>query len=706
MLKLNPATGLMEDDYAPEPAGGLVAQQDQAAATSPTFVDSGSPPSEEGVSAFGAPLAAPGADDVMPPTPEEPTPDIADLPPPAGMPVVQIPDQPITLADASQTSAPDIGEPPGLPGAAEPPQLSDVTLGAPPPKPGMLVPPLAPPGGAPGPGPDVTKPGEIDKPQTIADQRVAAVHEEAEIKAKVAKAEAERAQADLDQKVEAKQEEDQIIGRSEQRIAERRAARDAEYAKYKDMSVQDAWGDNGTAKRVLAGIAMILGGRLGAAVVIGAAQGLEEKKRTELALQEKVMAQAGRSLEEIKDQTAEDMAAFKNRQAAAFGVTAARLEQEKRAQGIPENKIAEDKEIIAIKAAEQKANLDRKKLEIDAENDRLKMDLVKEQTRMTKEHADLYARTKGKGAKGSGGGGGGKGGVADRAQAVADAIRDGAMNEDGTRRELSYGEKIAVAKQNGIPLNGKSSETTLDTINKTTAFDVSQSRKGTAAEDKKQKAKTERETNVIKDPWTGAEIGPAPSTRGLTVARKDQAQGVQLVDTLKEYRDHLAKYGDHIGLFGKDGLSRQDILTERSRLWADAAGNRRVWSNLPSSEAGLDLEKAQMGGTGKLWDIQPTSVHTIDSMINEVQRVTNQRSNILAGKPANWKPTAKGPPAGDEPAAPAGEPKTPSTGANAQKAKDIQSGFPVDQIQKARAAAAGGNPKAEKWLTDRGLSVQ
>lgn len=443
---INPATGQDEDVYGREAPGALVAQQDEAAATAPTFIDAGSPTGGPG----GAPSPAPnlppalGPDEILPVTP-----DAAALPPgepaaPAlGSVDLGVGDQsPVSADDNSLRPIPpvDVGPAPGAPDLSGIDQPLQLTMGGPPKAAGTMVPPLTPPEGA-APA-TAAAPVGPDQPKTLADERIETAKKEAEVKAELARIEAKRAQADLEQKVAAKDQEDKIIAKAEQRVAEGRARREAEYTKYKDMSVQDAWGDNGTTKRVLAGIAMILGGRLGAAVVIGAAQGLEEKKKTELALQEKAMANAGKSLDEIKDETAEEMANFKTRQAASFGVTAARLEQEKRAQGIPEAQIAGDQEIQKIKAEEQKAKVAANKLAIDTEKERLQMELAKSQTKLNE------ARTAKLGAHKGGGGGGSTGAL----QQISDYIK---KNPDDQPGQYALADKLGFHGQKGANLVDK-----------------------------------------------------------------------------------------------------------------------------------------------------------------------------------------------------------------------------------------------------------
>jgi hypothetical protein len=194
------------------------------------------------------------------------------------------------------------------------------------------------------------------------------------------------------------------------------------------------------------------------------------------------------------------------------------------------------------------------------------------------------------------------------------------------------------------------------------------------AENAKTAADAEKkDSNNIKDPWTGESIGPSPSPRGLTVARKDQANGVQLTDLLDEYAAHVKKYGSNL-----TGLDRE-ALAERNRLWAGVAAQKRVWSALPASESGLELEKAQVGGTGKLWDLQPQSLKSIENMKEEVKRVTKQRANILAGKPANYVPEKKAKAASPAPSVP-----------------------PDDVVARARVRAANGEQKAIDWLAAHG----
>ncbi len=145
-------------------------------------------------------------------------------------------------------------------------------------------------------------------------------------------------------------------------------------------------------------------------------------------------------------------------------------------------------------------------------------------------------------------------------------------------------------------------------------------------------AKDKKDANVIKDPWTGVEIGTPPGQGGrmLPKFREAQSAGVQLVDNLKAYKKFLQEKGT-------SNWKPEDVAMAEN-LWASGVAQKRVWSQLPASESGIELEKAQFGGKPVAWDIKPTSLAVIDRMIHEVTDVTRQRANIMAGKPANWKP--------------------------------------------------------------------
>ncbi len=144
-----------------------------------------------------------------------------------------------------------------------------------------------------------------------------------------------------------------------------------------------------------------------------------------------------------------------------------------------------------------------------------------------------------------------------------------------------------------------------------------------AANDKKSAA-------MIKDPWTGQDVGQAPAPRMLPKFRDAQSAGVQLVDNLKAYKKFLQEKGT-------SNWKPEDVAMAEN-LWASGVAQKRVWSQLPASESGIELEKAQFGGKPVAWDVKPTSLAVIDRMIHEVTDVTRQRANIMAGKPANFKP--------------------------------------------------------------------
>jgi hypothetical protein len=494
---MDPNTGLWVDDDAPEPAsGGLAEQQQQAAEDAPPPPDYSTPPQDEPGDEPATP--EPGA---LPPLPDEPAED------PAQIPVggTTTPDDDIEAAIGGEgppldlTPAPEASNlPPAGPDDAIPPDAT-------------LVP------GAPKPIVPATTQDELTQ-QKIDERQGKSVEDQGALEAK-----SQNAKEVLQLRQEAQKQRAEIIKKGEEDFAAARAKQNAEYEKYHQMGERDAWGDHSTAKKILAGIAIILGGRRAAALVIGAAQGFEEKKKEELALQKVAMEKAGHDVTDIEAHQKEQLANLSMQTAAGLDSTAARLDAELASRGVPADQRAANKDILAIK----QAAFDKKRqAEIDAHkwaSQQIKDDLAKNKAdseiKLNEAHAKLYDRMPVK--KGGGGSGGGRDRSEDAAE-LAKRIRLGAEDGNGNRRELTPDEKMSAARELHIPINGKPSETTLDSVNKMSAFDANQARKTGGGEDK--------DVNKRMDVYEKQAVGNAKSPGPVRVLSQVEAMRKGLED--------------------------------------------------------------------------------------------------------------------------------------------------------------------------------
>jgi hypothetical protein len=453
--------------------------------------------------------AIPGIDDT--PGSQPAPPDLGPLPPPVGSP-----DQ---LAGASPLQ---LGEPnlpsPTAAGAEKPLSLQMPDLAAP-----MVAPPanLATPGEGPGvPTPDVTAeaptpgaatPGAPEASTTpsatppapgpvgpivpagdakgLTEQQIAERQKQQVLEEKDAKIKQDHLNDIANIREKAKTDADAIVQRHEAELQSAWQKQKEDQDKYRAMGEKDAWGDNATRNKILAGIAILLGGRKAAYFMIGAANGLEEKKKTELALQAKVMEQNGKTFDQIREHQALEMADFNTRKAAGLDAAVARAEAEMQAQGIPLTQINANQDILKLKAEGLKAEEKAKDLLLKEQEQKAKDELARRKTES--EIALNEARTAhmGKGGrvgKGGGGAGSASGGTAgltpdeisakmSPAEALAKRIQDGVVDPDtGTRRELTQPEKIHAANELRIPVTGTPSETTLKTINEGSVFNANQ----------------------------------------------------------------------------------------------------------------------------------------------------------------------------------------------------------------------------------------
>jgi hypothetical protein len=393
----------------------------------------------------------------------------------------------------------------------------------------------------------------------------------------------------------------EIIKKGEDAYATAKAKQNAEYDKYRAMGERDSWGDHATAKKVIAGLAMILGGRRAAAIIIGAAEGFEAKKKEQLELQKVNMEKAGHDAQEIEQKNKEGLASLSQQTAAGLDSAAARLDAELAARGVGAPQRAANADILALK----QAAFDKKRqAEIQDHKwaeDKLKDDLAKNKSQadidLAKARSRYYDRMPVvKPAKTAGGGGGA--GVADP-EGLAKAIRLGTVGDDGQRRELTLDEKIAAAKTFHIPINAKSSQTSLDSINKTAAFDANQAVKQAKARQSALKVDLNDPTTVRDD--TGKIIGHAPTAK----------QAMQFITRDADYsrgEDTLVGLLEDIKRTGNRALSPEEAK-QRLTKYASAVIGVATVSPLGKTNESQKLEANSIGASGS-WDPE----HPVESV--------------------------------------------------------------------------------------------
>lgn len=475
---MDPATGKMIDnDPQPDPnAGGMAGQQQEAAAMSPLPI----PP---------------------PPAPE--------APPAPAMPDLKLPD----------VSLPAPGQPPVGAGLT-PPVLPPINQPGVPQLGADLVPaPIAAgPDGTLAPSAEPPKPIEpADTPEGVTEQEIAERKAKGEEDAQAAKVKAVAAKAILDQKIAAEKGRQDIIKQGEDALASKRVREDAEYEKYRAMGEKDSWGDNGTAKRMLAGIAILLGGRPAAAFVIGAANGFEENKKAGIAQQAEAMKKAGKDVDEVRADMQTKLGNLAQQTAAGLDATAARMDAELAARGVPAEQRATNKDILEIKAKalekRQSAAIALHKQEESDLKEKLMNNKIMADTDLAKARTDKLNRVPvGKGAGG--------GGSTDAATSLAKAIETGAQDADGKRRPLTQSEVYAAAKDLGIPPTAKAGRTSVETVMKGSVFNANEARK-----DAKAGLMDERQTSKEANDWA--------KQNGLAAVTKKQDELSAVMDELK-----------------------------------------------------------------------------------------------------------------------------------------------------------------------------
>ena len=437
MGHMDPATGRYVEDDEQDPATGMVGQQEQAAAAAP---DIEIPPVPGPSATVGDPAiigpdaaAAPGVD--LPPDNAPELPGVAQV----GEPAV------IAANDAAEpgvdlgSNAPVTAEAPPAPATAEPAPAQSY--------------------------------GE--KVDEIAAQKEKERAEQGKIEAEKAKVEAAHAAKVADAKAEYERQRAVAVREGESALSAARARTAAEYDRYRAMGEKDVWGDSPTASKVLAGLAILLGGRPAASFVTGAVNGLYEKKKDDLAKQLEVAKRSGTDEVEAQGDYNRKLADLDAQKAAGLDSFAARAEAEMSAKGVPMAQIKTNQDINAIRqaAADAKRKADRD-AHADAEQaikDKLANAKSEAEGRLTDARVKYLEAQAGKAdrwhMKGSGGGGGGgKGGINDRAAQLAGIIQEGADDGAGGKRPLTPKEKMDAAIGLGIPITGKPSEISLKSV--------------------------------------------------------------------------------------------------------------------------------------------------------------------------------------------------------------------------------------------------
>jgi hypothetical protein len=282
-----------------------------------------------------------------------------------------------------------------------------------------------------------------------------------------------------------------IINQGQSDLATARQQQKDDYDKYREMGEKSVWGDNPTRNMVLAGIAAIVGARLGlgyklaGAIVITAVNRLEEEKKIAIAQQGKLLEQDGKNVEQVQAIADKKLANWQVQKAAGLDATVARAEAEMAAKGIPQAQIDANKDIILLKQAAEDA---KEKADIQAHKvneDKIKDELAARKAKAEIDLAEANARKADRWPNKKAGGGGGAGGpsmddaVIKWKKIVQDGVAD-PTTESG-RRPLTPAEKDQAAKDLHIPLMGKPNTINAAALDKEVAFDASQKRQESRA---------------------------------------------------------------------------------------------------------------------------------------------------------------------------------------------------------------------------------
>jgi hypothetical protein len=283
-----------------------------------------------------------------------------------------------------------------------------------------------------------------------------------------------------------------IINQGQSDLATARQQQKDDYDKYREMGEKSVWGDNPTRNMVLAGIAAIVGARLGlgyklaGAIVITAVNRLEEEKKIAIAQQGKLLEQDGKNVEQVQAIADKKLANWQVQKAAGLDATVARAEAEMAAKGIPQAQIDANKDIILLKQAAEDA---KEKADIQAHKvseDKIKDELAARKAKAEIDLAEANARKADRWPNKKAGGGGGAGGASmdDAVISWKKAVKEGAPDPtaESGRRPLSPDEKDQLAHNLHIPLMGKPNTINAAALDKEVAFDASQRRQQARAD--------------------------------------------------------------------------------------------------------------------------------------------------------------------------------------------------------------------------------
>lgn len=203
------------------------------------------------------------------------------------------------------------------------------------------------------------------------------------------------------------------------------------------------------------------------------------------------------------------------------------------------------------------------------------------------------------GKAGAGGGGGG--------DAVTNLVR---MAENGSKRS----EIVAAAQKAGLPEKLWKNQVDLAFVER---------EKGEAnAEKRKAAQETENAETEVLD-FHGNPMGNTPAGRSghalAAEARKRTGNAQALVAQLDEAIKSVERDGYVLGAAGIGS----EAYKERRRLLAGVQAKARVFSELPASEGGLQLEHAQIG------DVNSASAKQLKAMREEIIRQTNTKNRTL-----------------------------------------------------------------------------
>ncbi len=419
MARLNPATGLWEDD-----------------------ADGPAPPQE---GALGAQVNTPQGAPFPPPTPAE---GIAP-------PVAPAPPVPAQLPD-TMSANPPAPTPLAAPAPAAPPALPTVD----PYKPGAPVP--VPPSRVVSPAESQTL-GQIDA-NTAA--RAQTTQDEGALAKLRAGANDAAAQRDEAERQRHQQEQQRIVDESQKRQQALQAKATADWDAYRQMGIKDPEASQSFGHRILAAIAIGLGEY--ASIRGGgpnrAAQLIKDANDQNIALQkaaiEKKYKEAERSGADVtaaKSEMQDQLRALDLKHSALLDASAGKLKTELARLGVPEAQIAANKDVQQIEA------------EALGKRELVNQGIREDETKLTAAQIAADAKKK---AAGAGGGSVKPGAIAQLKQAIVDG-------KDG--RPLNAAEIQDVADKLGIPAVAKAGHPSVENLTKDVAFVAGQNNKpGTA----------------------------------------------------------------------------------------------------------------------------------------------------------------------------------------------------------------------------------